>query len=228
MIIDNIWMIQIPDNEVSQKYARHTTDSWNIHGHTVKWFDAVTPDTLTRPFNSVSYHNHRQCTPTELAAWESHWALWNHCYESGEDITVIEHDTLCVTPRAKCKKLPYDIYSICDYYWDDWDRYGKRFDGHPYWGSKFKLVPITSGYCMTPKGAERVLEYHENRTLIKYSDDILLDRMNDDTRTDEHQRDYQWIGSVGFDNFVDRNKIVGYSRPIWKEELGGTVEHWID
>ena len=64
--------------------------------------------------------------------------------------------------------------------------------------------------------------------MIKYSDDILLDRMNDDTRTDEHQRDYQWIGSVGFDNFVDRNKIVRYSRPIWKDDLGGTVEHWID
>ena len=78
---------------------------------------------------------------------------------------------------------------------------------------------------MTPQGAKRVLDYCESRSLIKYSDDILLDRMNDDTRTDEHQRDYQWIGSVGFDNFVDRNKIVGYSRPIWKDDLGGTVEH---
>lgn len=81
MISDNIWMIQMPESEVSQYYVNKVLPSWKKHGFEVNMFDAVTAETL-HLYDDIKidqYHGKRDFTPSEMGCWYSHYLLWEKC-----------------------------------------------------------------------------------------------------------------------------------------------------
>ena len=100
-VVDNIWMIQMSDNPISQHYKNIVLPSWKYRGYDVKEFEAITPETL--PAEPLRFSKccsagtpwpGRGFTDTERAVWYSHYLLWVKCAEMGKPILVIEHDTL--------------------------------------------------------------------------------------------------------------------------------------
>lgn len=219
-MMKNIWMIQIPNNEVSQHYVNSVLSSWEKHGFDVNMFDAVVPETLQRHIPSESYHGHRPVSDTLMGCWESHYCLWEKCYNEGKPITIIEHDTECVTDEMP---IIADFFQITDFENDEQRRnYTDRFEGHPYW-YKQKVCPTTSGYYITPEWCEKLLDYMHSRTHQKYVDDILLDHMQYDNDSDRYTED--WNYNLLWYKEIDRSKIVLYTKPIYDKQIGGTCEH---
>lgn len=200
-ITDNIWMIQIPDSKVSQHYAKQAIQSWELHGFQVNLFDAVTPKTL-HLYDDIQldqYHGKRDFTDTEMGCWYSHYLLWEKCVEERKPITVIEHDTECLTSDMPII-APY--FSICNFQNNaEFHNYCDRFEGHPYWWH-YKLCPITSGYYIEPEQAEDLLLECVTERHTRYVDDIMFDKLN-----------------------KDLNLIADYCRPIYDMKVGGTVDH---
>lgn len=198
---DNIWMIQMPESEVSQYYVNKVLPSWKRHGFEVNMFDAVTVETL-HLYDDIKidqYHGKRDFTPSEMGCWYSHYLLWEKCVEEDRPITVIEHDTECLTSDMPVI-APY--FSICNFQNDDeFHNYCDRFKGHPYWWD-LKLCPITSAYYIEPEVAEELLLECVTEVHTRYIDDIMFDKLNRDT-----------------------NLVTKYCRPVYDAEIGGTVGH---
>lgn len=216
----NVWMIQIPDNEVSQHYVNSVLPSWENHGFDVNMFNAVTPKTLKRHIPIDSYHGHRALSDTLLGCWESHYSLWEKCYNEGKPITIIEHDTVCLTDDMP---IIADFFQITDFENEEQCKnYTERFAGHPYWGH-LSICPTTSGYYMTPDWAETILEYMHSRIHQKYVDDILCDFMQYENNSPKWV--FPWNEKLQWYKSIDKSKIVTYTRPYYDKEIGGTCEH---
>ena len=221
MTIDNVWMIQIPDNEVSQHYANFTRPTWENYGFDVNMFNAVTPKTLKKHIPIDSYHGTRPLSDTLMACWESHYSLWEKCYNEGNPITIIEHDTVCLTDDMP---IIADFFQITDFENEEQcHNYTERFKGHPYWGH-LSTCPTTSGYYMTPDWSETILEYMHSRIHQKYVDDILCDFMQYENSKKE-TRSLQWNIKLKWYKSLDKSKITCYTRPVYDREIGGTCEH---
>ena len=198
MTSDNIWMIHIPDNEVSQYYVNKVLPSWS--NHEVNMFDAYTPDNMPNYLNFGKFWKFRDFSSSEKAGFYSHLELWKKCFEEDEPIAIIEHDVMCIEDYMPIKD---NFFAFCDFDSEQSHRnYTERFRGHPYWGTQQRICPVTHAYYMTPDVAETM--YY---SLI----DIELDKAVDD---------YMW-------EFMDRdmNRIVSYTTPVYDKKVGATISH---
>lgn len=195
-IENNIWMIQIPDNEVSQHYVKQVLPSWN----NINMFDAVTPDNLPNYLEFGKFWGFRDFSETEKAGFYSHLALWQKCFYEDKPIAIIEHDVIC-----NVKEMPIigEFFSFCDFNSnDEWQNYSKRFQGHPYWGQDEPLCPVTHAYYMTPDVAESLFYTISESPIEKFVDDYM----------------WEFMGK-------DKSKIVNYTSPIYNADVGGTMIH---
>lgn len=93
-------MIRIKDDKVSEAYARYCRDSWL--GFNLKFFDAITPETLSEQ-SGLSFGkrgNGRELTDTEKACFYSQYLLWKKCAKESVPILILEHDAYCVRPET--------------------------------------------------------------------------------------------------------------------------------
>jgi len=197
-ITDNLWMIQIPDNEVSQHYAVQTIPTWECD---VNLFDAFTPTAMPDYLDFGVFWGQREFSPTEKAGFYSHLELWQLCYEQDKPIAVVEQDVVRVQ-----RDMPIigDFFAFADFdNYDEWQNYCTRFNGHPYWGGQGEaLCPVTHAYYMTPDVAETLFYTLSEQTLTKFVDDYM----------------WEFMGQ-------DKSKIVNYASPIYYEDVGATMIH---
>ena len=197
MITDNLWMIQIPDNEVSQHYAKQSIPTWDCH---VNLFEAYTPTTMPDYLNFGKFWGQREFSETEKAGFYSHLTLWQMCFMEDRPISIIEHDVV------RCKKdMPIigNFFAFADFEDDkNWRNYSTRFKGHPYWGTDEPLCPVTHAYYLTPDVAEALFYAVTLDPLTKFVDDYM----------------WEFMGQ-------DKDKIVQYSNPIYYEHIGSTMAH---
>lgn len=190
-------MIQIPDNKVSQHYANLCVPTWDCK---VNLFDAYTPEHMPDYLTFGEFWGHRQFSESEKAGFYSHLELWKKCWQEDKPIAVIEHD---VAQRKKDMTIISDFFAFADFVdEDDWKNYSTRFKGHPYWGTDEPLCPVTHAYYMTPDVAETLYFTLSETRLTKFVDDYM----------------WEFMGQ-------DKDKIVGYSRPIYTEHIGSTMAH---
>ena len=201
VIEDNIWMIQIPDNETSQYYKRQALPTWEKFGYEVNMFDAYTPDNIPDYLEFGQYYDMRDFTDTEKAGFYSHVELWKKCIEEDKPITIIEHDVECLSDDIP---IEADLFSFASFQNDDaWEIYcGHRFSKHPFWGKTRKICPPTHAYYMTPDMAEMLLEIVMSRPQHNFVDDILFIAMG-----------------------KDELHITEYATPIYDHRVGGTMSH---
>lgn len=202
-IEDNIWMIQIPDNQKSQHYKRISLQTWEKFGYTVNLFDAVTPEKLDN-YNYLqfgAYYDFREFTETEKAGFYSHVELWKKCISQDKPITIIEHDVECLSESIP---IIADLFAFASFSNDfEWENYsGHRFRNHPFWGEKLKICPPTHAYYMTPHYAETLLELVTSRPQHNFVDDILFIAMG-----------------------KDETYITEHAKPIFDHAVGGTMIH---
>ncbi len=198
MISDNIWMIQIPDNEVSQYYVNRVLPSWN--NHKVNMFDAYTPDHMPDHLNFGKFWNFRDFSQSEKAGFYSHLELWKKCFEEDEPIAIIEHDVMCIKDDMP---IIDNFFAFCDFDSEQsHENYATRFRGHPYWGTGEMFCPVTHAYYMTPDVAETMYYNLIDTKLNKFVDDYMWEFMGKDT-----------------------NKIVNYTNPLYDKEVGATMIH---
>jgi GR25 family glycosyltransferase involved in LPS biosynthesis len=202
-IEDNIWMIQIPDNGVSDYYKKLSLPTWEKFGYEINMFDAVTPDTLNN-YNYLEfgkYYDFREFTDTEKAGFYSHVELWKKCIDMNEPITIIEHDVECLSEEIP---IISELFAFATFQNDDaWENYcGHRFRGHPFWGEGFKICPPTHAYYMTPHYAELLLDIVTSRPQYSFVDDILFIAMG-----------------------KDETYITEHATPIYDIHVGGTMTH---
>lgn len=196
----NVWMIQIPDNEVSQYYVNKVLPSWEKHGFDVNMFDAVTPKDMPDYLDFGKFWNFRDFSSSEKAGFYSHVELWRKCFDEDKPISIIEHDVMCLRDDMP---VISDFFAFCDFDSEEsYKNYTERFRGHPYWGMGKRNCPVTHAYYMTPDIAE---------TMYYSIIDIELNKAVDD---------YIW-------EFMDRdvNRIVGYTTPLYDKDIGGTIVH---
>jgi len=197
MIVDNLWMIQIPAHKVSQHYARQTIPTWDCE---VNLFDAYTPDTMPDYLDFGVFWGVRDFSPTEKAGFYSHLELWKKCFEEDKPISIIEHD---VIQRKSDMPIIGDFFAFADFVdEDDWKNYSTRFRGHPYWGTNEPLCPVTHAYYMTPDVAETLYYTLSESTLTKFVDDYM----------------WEFMGQ-------NKDKIVNYASPIYYDDIGNTMKH---
>lgn len=197
MITDNLWMIQIPDNKVSQFYATQTIPTWDCK---VNLFDAYTPTTMPDYLTFGTFWGVREFSPTEKAGFYSHLALWQKCYTEDKPISIIEHD---VVQRKKDMPITSDFFAFADFIDENnWKNYSTRFKGHPYWGTDEPLCPVTHAYYMTPDVAESLFFSIMTYPVIKFVDDYM----------------WEFMGK-------DKEKITSYANPIYYDDIGNTMKH---
>lgn len=97
------FVITIMDNEKSVKAAeRCITSAYKDGGLVVGKWTATTPrDNLKQllekeKINPASMAEVYSRTPNAVAAFLSHFSLWKMCAESGFEMTIFEHDAVCV------------------------------------------------------------------------------------------------------------------------------------
>ena len=93
-----VWMIQIPDNPISMYYRGRVEQSWWDHGYHINYFNAVTPETMSK-FKFLNFDKKRgtiEFTPTEKAVWYSHVEMWARARR--RPILIIEHDAMLLKP----------------------------------------------------------------------------------------------------------------------------------
>ena len=197
MITDNLWMIQIHGNEVSQHYAKQSIPTWDCH---VNLFDAYTPEAMPDYLNFGKFWGQREFSESEKAGFYSHLELWQLCFMEDRPISIIEHDVV------QCKKdMPIigNFFAFADFEDEKgWRNYSTRFKGHPYWGTDEPLCPVTHAYYLTPDVAEALFYAVTLDPITKFVDDYM----------------WEFMGQ-------DRDKIVQYSNPIYYEHIGGTMAH---
>lgn len=209
----NIYMIQNQSNEISRYYTELVLPSWEKHGYDVNMFEAVYPplDEKHQYLNFGRYEvGDRELTEGEKAGWYSHLELWRECYDKGEPIAIIEHDVMCVKP------LHFPMTGMnffCSYTNDEeWNNYAKRFINHPYWGQRYKIVPVTHAYTITPQHVETFVkdleEMQSEGQVNNFTDDFLLN----------YRLSFQTIDEV-------KNTIYNYTKPIYHESVGGSMNH---
>jgi hypothetical protein len=198
MITDNVWIIQIPENKVSQYYLKQSLPTWE--NCNVNLFDAYTPKHMPDYLNFGLFWGKRYFSESEKAGFYSHLELWKKCFEEDKPITIVEHDV----ELQEVGPVVGDFFAMCDFDDDDeWINYSSRFRGHPYWGLESDpLCPVTHAYYMTPDVAESLFYAISEKQVQKFIDDYM----------------WEFMGQ-------DRDKIVNYCSPIYNADVGGTMVH---
>lgn len=128
-----VLMIRIKGHELSEEFAEISRKSWEAQGFEVRYFDAVTPETmddqsfklrfaeklLLRP-NELKRHEEAKekgfefkgvFSETEKAVWYSHLQVWRHvAYTTKEETIIAEHDARLNHMDWDCENHAY--YSL--------------------------------------------------------------------------------------------------------------------
>ena len=92
----DVLMIQMPHNPISMYYRGRIEESWS--GYNVKYFDAVTPETMDN-LGYLRFAKKRdvcEFTETEKATWYSHVECW--AMARRKPLLIIEHDAMLDEP----------------------------------------------------------------------------------------------------------------------------------
>ena len=91
-------MIRIKGNALSEKYAEYCSESWA--GFNLRYFDAITPDTLSQQSGLTfgKRGNGAELTDTEKACFYSQYHLWKKCVTEKKPILILEHDAWLQNP----------------------------------------------------------------------------------------------------------------------------------
>lgn len=155
------YVITIMDNEKSVTAAQRCIDSGNLFGIEVDKWPAITPQNanvleladsweISVDGFKEKYSRFENC----VAAFLSHFSLWNHCYNVKEEIQIFEHDAVIVN------NIPEFInHSGCISLGKP--SYGKYNDP-----LRFAVNPLTSkryfpgahAYRVNPKGAKLLID----------------------------------------------------------------------
>lgn len=216
-IDNNIYMIQNRNNSGSAYYSDKVLPSWDKFGYYINMFDCVYPDTLHEydylKFNKYEILNKysktllsRDLTTGEQAGWYSHTLLWIKCAMENKDIAIIEHDVECIAPLEFDKR---GLNIFCRYQNNnEWIDYAERFKPHPHWGQRYKIVPFTHAYTLTPDIATQMLNAIQPVCPNGFADDFLL----------------AWqLKDKPLDKVID--SMYNYTKPIFNKAIGGTMSH---
>ena len=217
----NIYMIQNQSDEVSRYYTELVLPSWEKHGYEINMFEAVYPP-LGEKHQYLNFGKYkignapemieggREHTESEKAGWYSHLELWRECYNKGEPIAIIEHDVMCVKPLHFPMTGMNFFCSYANY--EEWKNYAQRFNNHPYWGEQHKIVPVTHAYTITPQHVE---------TFVKD-----LEKIQSEGQVDNFVDDFLINYRLSFQTIHDvKSSIYNYTKPIYHENIGGSMEH---
>jgi hypothetical protein len=93
-------MIRVKGDPVSEAYADFCAPSWK--GFNLKFYNAVTPDTLKHQ-RGVTFglkKNKHPLSETEKACFYSQYNLWKECALAKKPYLILEHDGLLLKPSA--------------------------------------------------------------------------------------------------------------------------------
>jgi GR25 family glycosyltransferase involved in LPS biosynthesis len=175
-VADNIWMIQMSDNPISQHFKNMVLPSWHGRGYYPHLYEAIQPKHLDQcnalKFDSVfSYgtvnKGARFFTPTEKAVWYSHYNLWQKCIEMDRSLMVIEHDSMLSRQLPKSQIRDRDDIVLLGGYLTN-TKFNRSKGLH--WG--YRKWP-GGGYIMSPDKAKS-LTLHLKYNIINVNVDGFL------------------------------------------------------
>jgi hypothetical protein len=86
-------MIRIKGDKKSEAYANYCAESWRGKGFDFRFYDAVTPESLSEQSGiTFGKKGNRELTPTEKACFYSQYNLWKKCAVEKIPVLVLEHD----------------------------------------------------------------------------------------------------------------------------------------
>lgn len=96
-------MIRVKGDKTSEAYAEYCKKSW--FGFDVRYYDAVTPETLHKQrglrFGTRGTGRHaRELTDTEKACFYSQYNLWKKCALENTPMLILEHDAFLKKPSC--------------------------------------------------------------------------------------------------------------------------------
>lgn len=169
-----VWMIRIKDNMISNHYKEKCKYSWQRQGYKVRYYDAITPETI--PKTPSLYFNDpirfkikkRFFSETEMAVWFSHFLLWKFCSDKLTPIIICEHDALLYKPIPE-KIFNSPIAGLC---------YASVFTD-----KRVKKPRKTAGgaYLLSPKIATYMYDIHSNPNThdIVHNVDAIIEKFID-------------------------------------------------
>lgn len=182
MVVDDISsrfrVISLAD---AQERRSHIGNQFSRRGIVFRFFNAV--DARTLHIGSTPYKPHSgtrwMLSPSEVAVFESHRALWKICTEGDQDHMVIFEDDVVlgdkfsVAYRAIISKSPeFDIVKL------DWHPLKTRVAGLKHIAPDFqiarivKTMPSAAAYVVSRAGAKKLLHWSE--TYCDHLDDFIF------------------------------------------------------
>lgn len=149
----NTFVIVIKGNEASEYYFEQIKDSWESNGFKLNRYDAYTPDNFEewglkfdRSYASKYTVNNiiKEFTPSEKAAFVSHYSLWRKIYtDQIQNALIIEHDAML---------RDYNLFRR------EWIRSKRKYD--------IKLFGQgASCYSITPRAARQIKNFIGSQSL---------------------------------------------------------------
>lgn len=152
------YVIAIEGHAKSQQAADRCIESGKLFGVDIQKFDAVTPEDDIESIAAMAgvplYRFVSKYSPTEnaLAAFMSHYSLWNLCAGSNEPIAIFEHDAVLTSPLPQPPMFVGNIGK---------PSYGKFNTPTTLgWGDLVSkpYFPGAHAYIVTPMGARMLIE----------------------------------------------------------------------
>lgn len=117
--VESAYIITLPGDETSEKLTQQCIQSCEAVGQPYKLFEAFNgrsgeikvPDGLKDQafINFLRVHT-SWITPTQIATFYSHFALWCHCLSIDKPIVILEHDAVMERPYMFHKYLNNIVY----------------------------------------------------------------------------------------------------------------------
>jgi hypothetical protein len=106
-VVESAYIITLPNSETSQQLTKQCVESCEAVGQPYKLFEGfdgttgqiVVPEALRGQafVNFLRLHN-QLMTPTQIAVFYSHYALWCLCVDIDRPIVILEHDAMMEKP----------------------------------------------------------------------------------------------------------------------------------
>lgn len=198
----SFFMIVDFKNEKSVEIHNRSKKSWEDHGITLNYFQAVTPEDLQHrddlkfaPHMQLTFHRankpKRTFTETEKACWYSHFDLWKLCQSLNGPVVILEHDAVLYQPFPD------------DFDWETCAGIGYNHDK--------SRVHICVAYLCTPRLANRLISISTKKEIDLNQDGYVhssIRKLSDKYYAHAYHQLYPEIGWT-----VEHNS----GRPVWRE-----------
>ena len=154
-----MYVIGIDGNKQSMSAVERCQRSANNYGHKVEHFKAITPkDDIygmlkQQGISAMGFEEQYSRLDNCIAAFLSHYCLWNECIKRDETIIILEHDAVI---REPIRTFPF--IDICNF---GKPSYGK-YNTPPTLGlnplTTKRYLPGAHAYGVTPNGARKLIE----------------------------------------------------------------------